>query len=129
MNLSNVQSPGRAPSTDLSLAHGTMPQSPEALIKPLLSGCSFLAGHGYQRRGVEISLSCRFPSNNRHSAMTLEVYPEGGRAFDLEGLSFRIEFEGGRAPARMASLNREGIARIEGVDRNSRVTLSLRPKR
>ena len=129
MNLSHVQLPGRAPSTDLPLAHGKLPQSPEALIAPLLSGCSFLAGHGYQRRGMEISLSCRFPSNNRHGAMTLEVYPEDGRTFDLEGISFRIEFEGDRAPSRLVSLNGEGVARIEGVDRNARVLLSLEPRR
>ena len=129
MNLSHVQLPGRAPSTDLPLAHGKLPQSPEALIAPLLSGCSFLAGHGYQRRGMEISLSCRFPSNNRHGAMTLEVYPEGVRTFDLEGISFRIEFEGDRAPSRLVSLNGEGVARIEGVDRNARVLLSLEPRR
>lgn len=129
MNSSHVQSPGRAPSTDLPLAHGKLPQIPEALIGPLLSGCSFLAGHGYQRRGMEISLSCRFPSNNRHGAMTLEVYPEGGRTFDLEGISFRIDFEGDRGSARMVSLNREETARIEGVDRNARVLLSLEPQR
>ncbi len=78
---------------------------------------------------MEISLSCRFPSNNRHGAMTLEVYPEDGRTFDLEGISFRIEFEGDRAPSRLVSLNGEGVARIEGVDRNARVLLSLEPRR
>lgn len=129
MNLSHVQSPSRAPSMDLSLAQGTMPQNPEALIRPLLSGCSFLAGHGYLRRGMEISIACQFPQTNRHGAMTLQVYPEGGRTFDLEGISFRIEFEGDRAPSRLVSLNGEGVARIEGVDRNARVLLSLEPRR
>ena len=61
--------------------------------------------------------------------MTLEVYPEGGRTFELEGISFRIDFEGDRGSARRVSLHREGTARIEGVDRNARVLLSLEPRR
>jgi hypothetical protein len=125
MNLSHVQSPGRALSTDLSLAHGTMPQSAEALIKPLLSGCSFLAMHGYQRRGMELSLSCRFPTHQKNGFMTLEVYPEVARSFDLEGISFRVQIEGERCPARVVSLNRSGTARIDGVERMDRVLLTL----
>jgi hypothetical protein len=125
MNLSNVHSPGRAPSTDLSLARGTMPQSPEALIKPLLSGCSFLAMHGYQRRGMELSLSCRFPAHQNNGVMTLEVYSEVARSFDLEGISFRVQIEGEHGPARVVFLNRSGTARIDGVERMNRVLLPL----
>ena len=129
MTLSHTQSIGRAPSSGLSLANASMPRDTETLIRPLLSGCSFLAMHGYQQRGMELSLSCRFPASNCQGTMTLHVYPEGKHTFDLEGISFRIEFEGDCGPSRMVSLNREGAARIEGVDRNARVLLSQEPRR
>ena len=102
----------------------SLPHEPMAHIAPLLSGLPFLATHGYQRRGMELSLSCRLSSANS-SVMTLRVYPEGARTFELSGISFRVELEGNERAARTATLDAQGIARIEGISRMDRVRLTL----
>lgn len=102
----------------------SLPQESTVLVAPLLSGLSFLAMHGYHRRGMEISLSCRFMSPTSTS-MTLEVYPEGTRSFDLEGISFRVRVDGEKANHRVVTLDKSGHARVEGVPRMARVILEL----
>lgn len=57
--------------------------------------------------------------------MVLEVYPEGQKAFDLEWISFRIEIEGDERRARVVTLNRSGIGRIEEVSRSNRMLIKL----
>lgn len=102
----------------------SLPHEPMAHIAPLLSGLPFLATHGYQRRGMELSLFCRLSSANS-SVMTLQVYPEGARTFELAGISFRVELEGNERAARTATLDAQGIARIEGIGRMDRLRLTL----
>jgi hypothetical protein len=122
MSPSHSLSPTAQPGQNLSmpaLSHEAM-----AHIAPLLSGLSFLAMHGYQRRGGELSLSCRLASS-KSSGITLRVYPEGARTFELGGISFRVEVEGNERSARIATLDDQGIARIEGISRMDRVRLTL----
>ena len=110
------------------LTEAKMPGDPRALIAPLLSGLSFSASHGYYRRGPEISIACRF-SAATSGGMVLEVYPEGQKAFDLEGISFRIEIDGDERRARVVTLNRSGIGRIEEVSRSNRMLIKLLDER
>ena len=57
--------------------------------------------------------------------MTLRVYPEGARTFELAGISFRVEIKENERAARTATLDAHGIARIEGISRMDRVRLTL----
>lgn len=57
--------------------------------------------------------------------MVLCAYAEGNQAFELEGIAFRVEISGDSNPQRLIALNRAGSARIEGVSRADRVTLTL----
>jgi hypothetical protein len=57
--------------------------------------------------------------------MVLEVYPEGQKSLDLEGVSFRIEIEGDERRARVVTLNRSGVGRIEDVSRSNRMLIKL----
>ena len=120
--------PAQAPTRPPESLHTQLPTQPMALIAPLLSGLSFLAMHGYQRRGPELSIACRFP-HGAGTRMTLEVSHEGARHFELEGIAFRVEVDGERQPARLVTLNRSGIATLEEIPRMSRVLITLAPER
>ena len=124
MSHSQVQASSSTDLQDFGPTSARLPQDPRALIAPLLSGLPFLAMHGYQRRGMDLSISCRF-SSPTSTGMVLCAYPEGKQTFELEGIAFRVEISGDSHPHRLIALDRSGNARIEGVSRADRVTLTL----
>lgn len=57
--------------------------------------------------------------------MLLRVYSENAKPFELDGVSFVVEFMGTERPARVVTLDAQGFARIDGIGRRDRVLLTL----
>lgn len=91
------------------------------LVAPLLFGLPFLASHGYQNRGDQLSIRASRVEPGRQ-VLGIQVFNEKGSQIELAGLRFTVATE---TRHQIVTTNEEGYASASDIRPHDRVTITL----